>query len=143
MTLSEQLMWGTIFLTVCIVFHTVFIAYFTKFILRFGSNLKNGLAEQIARLAAAIVIIVTSHTVQVWTWATALLHYNIFTDWNTSIYFSLVTYTALGYGDITLDEGARIFAAFASVTGLLGFGVSTAFVAALLSKLFRRVETRD
>ena len=53
-----------------------------------------------------------------------------------ALYFSLVTFTTLGYGDIVLGEGLRIFGAFASVTGLLAFGLSTAFLVALMTRMF-------
>jgi len=57
-------------------------------------------------------------------------------DWNTAVYFSLVTYTTLGYGDVVLGPGLRIFAAFSAVTGLLGFGISTAFLVGAIGKVF-------
>ena len=57
-------------------------------------------------------------------------------DWNTALYFSLVTYTTLGYGDIVLGPDLRIFGAFASVAGLLAFGLSTAYLVALMTQIF-------
>ena len=51
-----------------------------------------------------------------------------FESWNTAVYFSIATYTTLGYGDVVLDEGHRIFAAFGAMTGMLAFGISTAFL---------------
>jgi hypothetical protein len=140
MSLHEQLIWGSVFLTICVVFHTVVLAYGINFLLGMSHKRERHLSFQLFRLAVAILIIVFGHTAQVWMWAGALMGHGIFSDWNTAIYFSLVTYTALGYGDITLTEGARVFAAFAAVTGLLSFGISTAFIAALLSKMLRRVE---
>lgn len=138
MTLTEQLIWGTAFLTGCVVYHTVVLAYATNLLIKMETNDPVGSGTQLFRLAVAIVIVVFSHTSQVWTWAFALLGTDTIQDWNTAIYFSLVTYTALGYGDITLGHGARVYAAFAAVTGLLSFGISTAFIAALLGKMFRR-----
>ena len=58
-------------------------------------------------------------------------------DWNSAVYFSLVSYTSLGYGDVVLGPGARIFGAFSSVTGLLSFGLSTAFLVALMTRLLK------
>ena len=78
-----------------------------------------------------------SHTVQVWLWAWALVGVGTLRDWNSAIYFSLVSYTSLGYGDVILGPGARIFGAFSSVTGLLFFGISTAFLVALMGRVMR------
>ena len=56
-------------------------------------------------------------------------------DLADAIYFSLVTYTTLGYGDIVVGSGFRVFAAMAAVTGLLNFGISTAFLVGLIGRL--------
>ncbi|MEY8838159.1 ion channel, partial [Cribrihabitans sp. XS_ASV171] len=77
-----------------------------------------------------------AHTIQVWIWALVWVGFDILPDWNEAIYFSLVTYTTLGYGDITLGPDVRIFGAFASVTGILAIGLSTAFLVALMARLF-------
>ena len=51
-------------------------------------------------------------------------------------YFSFVTLSTLGYGDIVLGPDLRIFAAFAAVTGLLAFGLSTAYLVAMMTRMF-------
>jgi hypothetical protein len=89
-----------------------------------------------AVLAVAIGLIVFAHTVQVWIWASAVIMAGAIGDWNTAVYFSLATYTTLGYGDVVLGEGMRIFAAFGAVTGLFAFGISTAFLVAALREVF-------
>ena len=55
-----------------------------------------------------------------------------------AIYFVLVTATTVGYGDLTLGTEYRIFGAFAGVTGLLTFGLSTAILVSLFEKLLRK-----
>lgn len=84
----------------------------------------------------ALSYIIFAHTLQVWIWSSGFVLAEALPDWNTAIYFSLVTYTTLGYGDVVLGPGLRIFAAFASVTGLLGFGLSTAFLVGAAGKIF-------
>nr|WP_299284848.1 potassium channel family protein [uncultured Tateyamaria sp.] len=74
-------------------------------------------------------------TIQIWTWAAVFLLISDLPDLPTSFYFATVTYTTLGYGDIVLDEGARIVATFGAITGLLTFGISTAFIIGVLSRV--------
>jgi hypothetical protein len=71
----------------------------------------------------------------VWLWAVSFIAFGAFSDPGIAVYFALVTYTTLGYGDIVLAENIRLYGAFASVTGLLGFGLSTAFLVAVFGKL--------
>ena len=52
-----------------------------------------------------------------------------------ALYFSMVTYTTLGYGEITLDSSWRLLASFEAGTGILIFGWSTAIVVAYMQRL--------
>ena len=53
-----------------------------------------------------------------------------------AFYFSLVTFTTLGYGDVTLDEEWRLLAAFEAANGIIMFGWTTAIIAAAAQRLF-------
>jgi hypothetical protein len=53
-----------------------------------------------------------------------------------ALYFSLVTFTTLGYGDITLHEPWRMLAAFQAATGILIFGWTTAIIVAVGQRVF-------
>ncbi|MEP4702734.1 MAG: potassium channel family protein, partial [Parasphingorhabdus sp.] len=68
-------------------------------------------------------------------WAVAWIHYGVFSDWNLSLYFSMVTYATVGYGDVVLNDGTRIFGTFAGITGILAFGISTAFLVAVMTRI--------
>ena len=89
-----------------------------------------------ATLTVAVIIIAFSHTAQVWLWASVWIWYHLLPDWNEAVYFSMVTYTSLSYGDIVLAPPARVFASFATVTCVLAFGMSTALMVALMARMF-------
>jgi voltage-gated potassium channel Kch len=50
----------------------------------------------------------------------------------TALYFSTVTFTTLGYGDVVLDQRWRLVAAFKAVNGIIIFGLTTAAVIAVV-----------
>ncbi|MCP4185022.1 MAG: two pore domain potassium channel family protein [Hyphomicrobiales bacterium] len=85
-------------------------------------------------IAMAIVMIVLTHTIQVWIWALAFVLMSALPDINDAVYFALVTYTTLGYGDITIADELRTFCSMAAVTGLLSFGLSAAFLVEILTR---------
>lgn len=85
----------------------------------------------------AFCFVIIAHSIQVWIWAVSFLAFQTVGSLNEAVYFSLVTYTTLGYGDIVLGEGFRVYAAMAAVTGLLSIGLSTAFLAGLLGRFLR------
>ncbi len=85
--------------------------------------------------AIAFTTVIFAHTIQVWLWAVSFMVLGALTQFTDALYFALVTYTTLGYGDVTVSEGFRLFAAMAAVTGLLNFGLSTAFLVGLMTKI--------
>jgi len=53
-----------------------------------------------------------------------------------ALYFSLVTFTTLGYGDVTLHEQWRILGAFQGANGIVMFGWTTALIVAVVQRVF-------
>ncbi len=56
-------------------------------------------------------------------------------DPETALYFSIVTFTTLGYGDVTLDTGWRLLASFQAANGTIMFGWTTAIVMAVIHRI--------
>jgi len=61
-------------------------------------------------------------------WAAAYLALGEIKDLEPAFYFSMVTFTTLGYGDLVLDENWRLLASFQAATGILMFGWTTAIL---------------
>lgn len=98
--------------------------------------------ERIEGALAAItlggVIVLAAHTVEVWIWAFALQWTGAVPTLPDAVYFALVTFTTLGYGDIILPPEFRIFAAMAAVNGMVLFGISTAYLVEVYMLAFGR-----
>ncbi len=139
MTLLHQIVWGSTFLGLCFLIEILLLTWCTVVIMKMETNLeKRGVFMGTAMpIAVALGFIVAIHTIQVWIWAIVWVLLDVLPDWNTAIYFSLVTFTTLGYGDIVLGEALRIFGSFASVAGLLAFGLSTAYMVAMMTRVFQ------
>ena len=69
----------------------------------------------------------------------ALFYYSrgLFRDFESALYFSMTSYTTIGYGDILLPERWRLLGAIEGVSGVLLCGVSTAFIFAVLNGIFQ------
>ena len=57
-------------------------------------------------------------------------------DYESALYFSSVTYTTLGYGDIVLTDGWRLLCGLQAMNGTLLFGWSTALLFLLVQRLW-------
>jgi hypothetical protein len=67
-------------------------------------------------------------TVSTWLWAFAFLALGIFSTLEASLYFALVSFTTLGFGDILLPEKWRLLGGMVAANGLLIFGILTAML---------------
>ena len=68
-------------------------------------------------------------------WAGVYLVVGAIPDLETALYFSTVTYTTLGYGDVTLGSEWRLFASFQAANGTIMFGWTTAIVMAVIRRM--------
>ncbi len=137
MSITMQIFLGSIMLGLCSSIHVgILVAtvkalhklrdYFTQSAIR---------AHWSVDMGVAFASVVLAHTIQVWMWAGSFVVLGALPAISDALYFSLVTYTTVGYGDVTVEHSFRIYAAMASVTGLLNFGLSTAFLVGLFTRL--------
>ena len=142
----QQILFGTGLLTFSALVHVGAIVFsmphFAKVARVFSADRFPRL-RVVALLAFGVFVLVAAHTIQVWTWSVAFLWITELPDLVTSFYFATVTYTTLGYGDIVLGPDARIVATFCAITGLLTFGISTAFLIGVLSRVLPDVFEGD
>ncbi|MDH4007833.1 MAG: potassium channel family protein [Desulfuromonadales bacterium] len=69
-------------------------------------------------------------------WASVYLALGALKGLEQALYFSLVTFTTLGYGEIVLDERWRLLASFEAANGIIMFGWSTAIVMAVVHRVY-------
>ncbi len=68
-------------------------------------------------------------------WALVLFGLGIFTDFETSLYFSMISFTTLGFGDVILPDNWRLLSGFIATDGFILFGLNTAFLFEVLRRL--------
>ena len=71
-------------------------------------------------------------------WACTYLAVSASEGLEQAVYFSMVTFTTLGYGDVLLDERWRLLASFEAANGIIMFGWTTAIVIAAVQRIYFR-----
>lgn len=79
-------------------------------------------------LCLSAIWILAQMTVGVWLWAGAFVWLGVFDTLEASVYFSLVAFTTLGFGDVLLPQEWRLLSGMAAANGLLNIGIVTAFL---------------
>jgi hypothetical protein len=70
------------------------------------------------------------HSVEVWTWAGAYAALGAIPKFEDALYFSTVTFSTVGYGDIILAPAWRLLGSLEGVNGFILIGWSTAYLVA-------------
>lgn len=94
--------------------------------------------NRIFKVGRVILIMYLVAIIEVLIWSTAYLAFDAIEGLEKAIYFSAVTFTTLGYGDVVLDGSRRILSSLEAVNGIIMFGWSTAIVIAAVQRVFFR-----
>ena len=80
--------------------------------------------------------IVFLHLIEIAVWSAFYVVSNAMPDLQSALYFSAVTYTTTGYGDLVLPQEWRLTGAIEALTGILLCGWSTGFFFAVVSRIY-------
>jgi len=121
---------GTLVISITVITQTIGLIILSRALphaVRWGRLHRHGFGKMVAMVATVFGLFLI-HTVEIWTWAGAYLFLGTLPNFTESLYFSAVTFSTLGYGDIVLAPEWRLFGALEGVSGLLLIGWSTAFL---------------
>lgn len=137
MTLFTEILLGSALLGVCTMTHLAILLISIRELNKSRYTIGNSsfIAHFGKTISVSLISVILAHTVQVWLWALSFLLLQTLPTLEVAVYFALATYTTVGYGDVIAQESWRVFAAMASVTGLLNFGLSTAFLVRVFAKI--------
>jgi len=85
-------------------------------------------------LFAGVVGIIVVHVLEIWFYALLYVQLHALSELEQSLYFSIVTYSTLGYGDVLMPHEWRILGATEGPVGVIMLGWSTAFLISLLTQ---------
>lgn len=74
--------------------------------------------------------------VDVWIWAAVYMVIGAIPGFEDALYFSTVSFTTIGYGDIVLGKEWRLLASFEGANGMIIFGWTTALVIAVIQRFY-------
>ena len=132
---------GSALIAITVVIHATGTTAWVKFLGRkfAGQSIASGRRATLVLVNTALVVFAL-HTVEIVVWAGAyllLLPAHELASFEEAVYFSFVTFTTLGYGDITLSEGWRLLSGIEALNGILLVGWTTAMIFAVVQNIWR------
>jgi hypothetical protein len=133
---------GAALIATTVVIHAVGTTYWVKFLSEHftGKDGRVDTRRSFRILISTGLVLAALHAIQISLWA--IVYRNIsyageIDTFETAVYFSFVTFTTLGYGDITLSESGRVLSGIQALNGILLVGWSTAILFAVVQKLWQ------
>lgn len=78
------------------------------------------------------------HGLEIWLYGFVYVLIGAISDLSTAIYFSTISYAAIGYSDVHIASEWRLVGAIEGINGLLLLGWSTAFFVTVVTRIGRR-----
>jgi len=130
-------------MALCVVIHAVGLTAAVHRLRRVATSLPLSFQRSVGVLITIAAWAILLHLLQIAVWALFYALHHGMPDLPTALYFSAVTYTTTGYGDLVLPPEWRLVGGVEALTGILMCGLSTGFFFAVLSKTFESASTAD
>lgn len=88
-------------------------------------------------LSLVMLLMLFGNFLQMAIWALLFILLGEFESFAQALYFSGVTFSTLGYGDLVLSKPRQLLSALEAANGILMFGVSTAVLTAALHDVIK------
>ena len=90
------------------------------------------------KVISIVVLMFFVTFLEILAWALMYVSVGAIDGFEKALYFSTVTFTTLGYGDVLLSEKWRLLGSFEAANGIILFGWSTAVVMAAVQKVYMK-----
>ena len=136
----RELLFALSIVALCVVIHTAGLVLFAQFLIDRFPKLEHvvTLKRQAIALILVFAVVMSLHLIEGSLWATFYYWRGLFDDFETALYFSLVTYGTIGFGDVVLPQRWRLLSGIEGISGVLLCGLSGAFIFAVINALFQR-----
>jgi hypothetical protein len=129
--LITNLALGTLMISLTVVIHTFGLMGVTHAMGWVTDRIRlHGHRSRMLAMNTVVIGVFAVLTAEVWLWAASFTLIGVVDDFETALYFSTITFSTVGYGDVVPHPEWRMLAALEGVNGFLLIGWSTAYLIA-------------
>ena len=133
----SEILVAFVILALCVAIHTLGVVIIAEWLIKRRGDLvkKVGFLRESALLVSVFALITFLHMLSTCIWAGFYRVSGLFDDFETALYFSIGSYTTIGYGDVVLPEKWRLLGGVEGLNGVLLCGISTAFIFVIVNAI--------
>ena len=131
-----------VLMALCVAIHAVGLTAALRWLDRPASSARK-FWRPIGLLIAIAGWVILFHLIEITVWALFYTWKESMPDLQSALYFSAVTYTTTGYGDLVLPKEWRMVGGVEALTGILMCGWSTGFFFAVVSRMYQTQSKRE
>lgn len=129
--LATNLALGTMMISLTVIIHTFGLMGVTHVMSWVTDRIRlHGHRSRMLAMNTVVIGVFAVLTAEVWLWAASFTLIGVVDDFETALYFSTITFSTVGYGDVVPHPEWRMLAALEGVNGFLLIGWSTAYLIA-------------
>lgn len=141
--MADELALSTVMVLVTVAIHGVGLILLSKLLRTeaYQENIRHVPSFSMRSLFFTQVLVLSLfilHGIEIWLYGFVYVLIGAIPDIATAVYFSTISYAAIGYTDVHIDPAWRLVGAIEGINGLLLLGWSTAFFVAVVTRLGRR-----
>jgi voltage-gated potassium channel Kch len=128
----ENLALGSLLITANVLIHTVGLIALSRWmtwLVGWFRLHRHGFGQTVA-MTLTVLGLFFIHTIEIWLWAASYVAVGVVKGFENALYFSTVTFSTLGYGDVVPAPQWRLFTSFEAVNGFILIGWSIAYLIA-------------
>ena len=141
--MADELVLSTLMVLVTVAIHGVGLILLSKLLRTeaYQENIRHVPAFSMRSLFFTQVLVLSLfvlHGIEIWLYGFVYVMIGAIADLSTAIYFSTISYAAIGYSDVHIASEWRLVGAIEGINGLLLLGWSTAFFVTVVTRIGRR-----
>jgi len=128
---------GLILIALTVAIHAVGTLAFLRMLVRYRPVWERhaGVLINMLTLSWVVTTLVVLHTAEIAAWAAYYHLRDLFPDFETSLYYSLCSYTTVGFGDVVLPKAWRLLGTIEALVGILMTSWSVALLVGVVTTI--------
>lgn len=127
---------GSLLMIICIFIHALATKFTMKLAIKYAANIHIKSYFKEIWISIIVLIMFSASLIETLVWAITYMFLGAIERFEEALYFSMVTFTTLGYGDVTLSNAYRLVASLEAANGIIIFGWSTAIIIAVVQRFY-------